>query len=80
MPLVKDKTGNINNVDNYRAITLSPIISKLFEVVLLNICSDVLDTDTLQFGFKNNSGCTDAVFTLKATLDYFVKRGSSVYI
>lgn len=80
VPLVKDKAGNINNMDNYRAITLSPIISKLFEIVLLHICDDVLDTDALQFGFKDKIGCADAIFTLKSTLEYFVKRGSSVYI
>ena len=50
--LVKDKMGNINDVNNYRGITLSPIISKLFEVVLLSMCNDVLKTDSLQFGFE----------------------------
>jgi len=32
VPLIKDKTGNINDVSNYRGITLSPVISELFEV------------------------------------------------
>ena len=45
IPLTKDKTGNINNPDNYRAITLSPVISKLFEMVVLDICSEFLTTD-----------------------------------
>ena len=80
IPLVKDKAGNINDVDNYRAITLSPIISKLFEVVLLTVCGDALNTDSLQFGFKDSVGCADAIFTLKSTMEYFVDRGSSVYI
>ena len=52
VPLIKDKTGNINDVSNYRGITLSQVISKLFEVVLLSICSDVLETDSLQFGLS----------------------------
>jgi len=42
IPLIKDKTGSLNNVDNYRAITLSPIISKLFEMSVLDICNDAL--------------------------------------
>ena len=25
VPLLKDKTGNVNDVENYRAITLSPV-------------------------------------------------------
>ena len=32
VPLVKDKTGAINNVSNYRGITLIAVISKLFKV------------------------------------------------
>jgi len=80
VPLVKDKAGNINNVDNYRAITLSPVISKLFEMVLLSICDDSLVTDPLQFGFKENVGCSEAIFTLKSTIGYFIDRGSPVYV
>jgi len=80
IPLIKDKTGNINNMDNYRAITLSPVISKLFEMVILDISNDFLSTDSLQFGFKDKVGCADAIFTLKSTISYFADRGSSVFV
>jgi len=70
IPLLKCKTGNINDVDHYRAITLSPIISKVFELLLLSLCQDVLETDMLQFGFKCNSGCMDAIFTLKSVIQH----------
>ena len=61
IPLIKDKTGNINNMDNYRAITLSPVISELFQMVILDISNDFLATDSLQFGFKDKVGCVDAI-------------------
>ena len=61
---LKDKTGIVNDIGNYRGITLSPVISKLFEVVILSLCSDMLKTDLLQFGFKDKIGTTDAVFTM----------------
>ena len=80
MPPIKDKTGNINDVSNYRGITLSPVISKLFEVVFLSICSDVLETNSLQFGFKDKIGTADAIFTLKSTTKHFTDRGSSIQI
>lgn len=80
VPLIKDKAGNMNNVDNYRAITLSPVIAKLFETVLLFICEDSLVSDSLQFGFKKGISCSDAIFTLKSSIEYFVDRGSSVFI
>ena len=38
----------------YRAITLSPVIVKPFEYVLLECFSDQLSSDELQFGFKKN--------------------------
>jgi len=62
VPLIKDKTDNINDVSNYGGITLSPVISKLFEVVLLSICSDVLEIDSLQVGFKDKIGAAGAIF------------------
>ena len=64
IPLIKDKTGNLNDVNNYRGITLSPVISKLFEMCVLEICNDIFTTDSLQFGFKTGTICADAIFTL----------------
>ena len=47
VPLMKDKT-----VNNHTSITLIPVISKLFEILLLEYFENVLITDDLQFGFK----------------------------
>ena len=35
MPIVKDRLGDIADVNNYRGITLSPVISKLFGYCVL---------------------------------------------
>jgi len=80
IPLLKDKTVIVSDVDNYRGIALSPVISKLFEMVLLAICGDALKADSLQFGFKEKIGSVDAIFTLKSTVEYFTNRGSSIYV
>jgi len=80
IPLVTDKTGNLYDVDNYRGITLSHFISKLFEMSVLEICNDIFSTDSLQFGFKTGTSCADAIFTLKTTVQYFTDKGSSVFI
>ena len=40
--VLKDKAGNVNDIDNYRAITLVPVISKqliLIELYLVTIVS-----------------------------------------
>ena len=80
IPLLKDKLGDVNDVGNYRGITLIPIFSKLFELVLLEICLPYLNTDDLQFGFKKKLGCDNAIFILSETVDFFNSRGSSVFI
>ena len=80
IPLIKDETGNLNDLDNYRAITLSCVICKLFEMAKLDICNDVLSTDPLQYGFNTGTGRTDAIFRLKTTVQHFVNKGSSVFL
>ena len=79
IPLLKDKTGDINSLDNYRAITLIPVISKLFELVVLELCSDQFMTDELQYGFKPNVGCANVIFNppYYHIIDYFRDRGST---
>ena len=51
-PVLKDKNGDITSTDMYRSITLTPVISKLFESVLLQLYGDFLTSDNLQFGFN----------------------------
>ncbi|MEZ4977665.1 MAG: reverse transcriptase family protein [Chitinophagales bacterium] len=79
IPLLKNK-DDPNKSDNYRCITLSPVISKLFEYCLMCKFSKYLYTSDLQFGFKPNVGCNDALFTLKNVIDYFVSKGNTVNI
>ena len=52
VPLVKCKSGDITDINNYRAITLPNSLSKLFEYVLLNLISTNDNADDYQFGFK----------------------------
>ena len=37
LPLLKNKHGDATDINMYRGITLSPVISKLFEAVLLHL-------------------------------------------
>ena len=79
VPLVKDKSGNMNDIHNYRPITLTPVISKVLEHVILYVCQENFITDDLQRGFKKNIGCSDAIFAVKSTVSHFVEHGSCVY-
>ena len=41
VPLVKNKSGDLTNKDNYRLISLLTIISKVFEQIILWKCEDI---------------------------------------
>ena len=62
VPLLKYKTGDLSDVDNYRAITLSNSVSKILESLLLDIILTVDGIDDYQFGFQKGVStalCTD---------------------
>jgi len=80
IPLLKNVDGSRFTADNYRSITLSPVISKLFEMVLLSQFKDQLTSDSLQFGFKPKSSCSHAIFTCKTVIDHYVKNGCTVTV
>ena len=80
VPLLKDRIGDVNNVDNYRAITVSNTISKVFELCLLDKFGKFLSSHHLQFGFKKGLGCHNAIFSVQQVTSYYTQRGSSVYL
>lgn len=65
IPIIKNKQGDPSSIENYRPITLSPVISKLFESLLLELYSRYMRTDSLQFGFKKDLGCSNAIFAVR---------------
>ena len=52
IPLTKNVDGNATCKDNYRGITLSPVLSKVLEMVLMLKFEENLKSSDLQFGFK----------------------------
>jgi hypothetical protein len=80
VPVVKDKSGDVTKLSNYRGITLSSCVSKLFEMCLLNKCTKYLYSSDLQCGFKKKLGCRNAIYALRVVTEYYVKHGSTVNI
>ena len=80
VPLIKDSTGDPSSLDNYRPITLSPTIAKVFEAFILQKFPLLTLTDDLQFGFKSDLGCRNAIFALRQVVKYFNDRQSSVFV
>ena len=79
IPLVKDQQGNHADTQNYRGITISPIISKAFEHVLKSTFFEHLTTSEHQFGFKRNSSTIHALHCLRETVTYYLNNDSRVY-
>ena len=82
IPLLKNHDGNkfVTDMPNCRGITLSPVVSKVFETVLMKIFDDQLTSDPLQFGFKEKSSCIHALFSMKTVVDHYVKHGITVNV
>ena len=54
VPIIKDKTGRIDRIDNYRPIALASAVSKV-DYYILDRISHFLETWPNQFGFKPKS-------------------------
>jgi len=82
VPLIKDNENNSNNktLDQFRAITISPVISKIFEQCIFRNYSDYFITNPAQFGFKKQLGCRHVIYCVKQIVDYFSRAGSTVNI
>ena len=79
VPLVKNKTGDISDVNNYRPIALVTVTSKIFENILLDLLHPYLYTCDNQFGFKKRHSTDHCIFVLKNAVDYYRSHNSPVY-
>jgi len=80
IPVLKDKNGNDADINNYRGITLSPCISKLFEMCLVERFAHLLVVSPLQFGFQRKLSCSHSLYTLRAAIDFYNSGGSTVNV
>ena len=78
--IIKDKHGHISDVNNYRGISVSSVISKVLELDLLDRIGTFLTMDDQQFGFKRKNSCDDCSFVFKSAVDYYLTRGNSAMV
>ena len=76
VPIINDKTGRIDRMDNYRPIALASVISKVVEIILLNRISKLLSTFSNQFGFQQKLGTDTCIYILKD----IVEKYRSLYV
>ncbi|XDV38077.1 hypothetical protein PO909_007559 [Leuciscus waleckii] len=79
-PVVKDKTGKISSIDNYRLIALACVISKVFEIVLLDRFQKYVVTTDEQFGFKSQHGTDMCIYAMKEAVRKYRGQNSTVFL
>ena len=81
VPILKNSFAHFNKTvttDDFRGISISSIISKIFEKCILDRYQRFFETSDCQFGFKKGIGCSHAIFSVKNVVDKFVNNGSTV--
>ena len=76
--LKKGKPANI--CSSYRPITVSPVLCKLFEMLILPNVRNCCQMPNYQFGFTVGLGCADALFALATILSDSEATGDPLVI
>ena len=65
---------------NYRPISVSPSISKIFEFLLLERLNNFIQCSPHQFGFKKQNSTEIWIFGLKEVVNYYRQLNSNLFI
>ena len=76
----KDKASGVLTCEDFRGISISSILSKLFESCVFVLCEDLFATSDNQFGFKHGIGCSQAVHVAKEYIEAYNRGGDTAYI
>lgn len=80
MPIIKDKSGDVTNKNNYRPISIATVFSKMLEKHILVHIESFLTTSDNQFGFKRSHGTDMCVFTLKEIIKFYNTSSTPVFV
>ena len=76
------KEGSSCNPKDYRPISITPILSKVFERVLAHRLSSFIESEgvlpSTQFGYRKGLGTTDALLTMSTDIQSALKEGMEV--
>ncbi len=78
------KSGDRNDPNNYRGITLANTTGKLFSIILNQRLKKYLDTNSplsdLQAGFRENFRTADNIFIINAIIQHYKERKQPLYM
>ena len=68
-PIVKTKTGDVTDKNNYRPIAVATSMSKVMELLILSKTECFLNTSDNQFGFKKKHGTDMCIHAFRQTIE-----------
>ena len=80
IPLVKSYNKSLSDPNNYRGISLIPIVTKLLELLIIAKCPEITTHNKNQFGFKTKSSTVHAAYIVKETVNFYNMRNTPVFI
>ena len=80
VPLIKNKLGDKCSSKNYRSISISSLLLKILDWVILILFGDLLKLDELQFGYQAGCSTTMATWMALEKISYFLRNGSEVFV
>ena len=79
LPLVKDRLGSLEDLNNFRGIAISTNFAKMFEAIIIHFAGPSLYTNDCQFAYKPGGNTSSAAFVLSETVNRKVRSGTPVY-
>lgn len=79
VPVVKNKTGDSSDKNNYRPISLAKVIGKVLDSLLEKQLNRHIKLNDAQFGFRPGLSTESAILCLKQTVRYYTDRRTPVY-
>ena len=77
IPLIKDPKKGYSSPNNYRGISLVSILSKVIELIILELSPELKNTSYLQHGFKQEISTIHATYTVRETIQHY--HNSNLY-
>ena len=74
----KDMRGDMCSDNNYRGITLTSCVAKIFDMIMLLRNEQILHTSGLQFAYKQKHSTVMCALVLKEIVSYYMNSRSSV--
>ena len=80
IPIPKDPNANLCSSSNYRAIAMSALLMKLYDVAMMELVKPQEYVSQYQFGFMVKISTTFCTWSVTESINYFTNRGGPMYV